>query len=212
MKIITTCTRSKSLSSWIYLGILSFCLLSQAFGLIYGEDNSEVATDMYTSVNMHGENSNSYRIHRSHKHYRNRLRSRKLDTVIDPDERLSPEQRKQKRVIKAALRINGTAPDPTLLQQLSTPTSPPPPPPKEAPKEKPKAPVNFLQANEQVENPTKSPELAPVAANRTVKEEPPPFTNLVLLTHLVLRKPDKQKHHDLGCSSSMCLLFCKKNF
>ena len=161
MKIITTCTRSKSLSSWIYLGILSFCLLSQAFGLIYGEDNSEVATDMYTSVNMHGENSNSYRIHRSHKHYRNRLRSRKLDTVIDPDERLSPEQRKQKRVIKAALRINGTAPDPTLLQQLSTPTSPPPP--KEAPKEKPKAPVNFLQANEQVENPTKSPELAPVA-------------------------------------------------
>lgn len=122
---------------------------------------------------MHGDRNNSYRIDGSHKHYKNRLRSRKLDAVIDPDERLSPEQRKQKRVIKAALRVNGTAPDPSLLQQLSTS---PPSTPKDAPKEKPKSsPVNFLQANEQVEEPTKPPEASPMVVKPTpMKAKPAP--------------------------------------
>jgi hypothetical protein len=178
MKRMVTSSSSSSLS-WVYLAILSFCLFSQVIGIAEAGrqgfwlqpslvenidfEGSDTAVEMNVDIQIHaqGERIDSNSIHRGHEHYRGSLRRRKLDTVIDPDERLPPEQRKQKRMIKTALRVNGTAPDPVLLQQLSTPQ---PPPAKEAPKEKPKSPVNFLQANEQEEHPTKPPESYPPAA------------------------------------------------
>ena len=43
--------------------------------------------------------------HRTTRTQHERLRRRKLDSVIDPDDRLTPEQRKQKRLGKVLIRI-----------------------------------------------------------------------------------------------------------
>ena len=160
----------KSSSLWIYITILSCCLFSCACGFTDSGRGGDTAIDKPSSIGMYGGKNDINRVHSGHEHYRNRLRRRKLDTVIDPDERLTPEQRKQKRVIKAALRINGTLPDPALLQQLSAPQLPA----KEVQKEKPKAPVNFLQANEQLEEQDKPSEPPGVAKPVPMKSKPAP--------------------------------------